>query len=134
MDYGPTSLLPQRQMDGDKMKSAEKDCDNLIRQITRARDKCCRKCGGPYNGAHHIFSRKNSATRFMPEYVWGICDGCHDNFKIPDFNKWLIKSMGQEWYDRGKKLATPPVKLDYEAVRSELRGILNGIKSPKYLL
>lgn len=60
-------------------KGLEKKLDKLWSKIILAKNPVCifPKCGRPAVNAHHIFSRRNKGTRWLPENGAALCAGHH---------------------------------------------------------
>ena len=76
--------------------------DTLWRRAVKTRDQgLCRKCGKLGLEAHHVFSRRHSAIRFMLDNGLSLCPTCHrfahDN---PDsFHSWASLEVGEERFE-----------------------------------
>lgn len=128
-----------------ELKAKKKKHDKWIksRGITRVKvDKLwsekvrsvgrCEYCGKTTNlQAHHIYSRRNEATRFDVNNGVCLCAGCHtmssvfSAHKTPlEFVQWLIKYKGQAYLDDLKVKAHSIEKKNYEYWYEKLKDMV----------
>lgn len=109
--------------------------DNLWKEVIYKNSNYqCEYCGKKKSlNAHHIFSRSNYSTRWLPENGIALCVGCHifGNFsahKSPiEFIEWLKARRGDNWYEELRQRARPFVfNLDElkETIKVRLQGEL----------
>ena len=115
------------------MKAAEKKCDKLLQMVVMARDIFCRGrlCAKPSVAAHHLFGRKNKATRYNPECSWGLCLECHQqaHLKPREFQDLLRAKIGEDRYTHLAFLSSDVVRLrdkDFREIAEQLRKQLEG--------
>ena len=90
--------------------------DNLVSRIVKLRDPFCmlrlKGCTGHTIDPAHCFGRKNMATRWNLECVYGACRSCHSFADThPELKRvYFIKIMGEEKYDKMLKLSNTNAK------------------------
>jgi len=119
----------------DKKKNSDsglnKQLDVLWSKAIHLRDKVCRMCGNPKGQAHHIFTRKNYATRWDLENGILLCFNCHKNIaheKPLDFFEWLQKQSGQDWIDDLRQKSKKIAKFTKEEKQEMIDGLNKFIK------
>lgn len=91
-------------------------------------------CGGALN-AHHIFSSRHAATRFVPENGLSVCYVHHIHYIHHDTTKAavdILRVIGQDRYDRMEALHMQTVHAlanDRRKVFDELCSILKGLQA-----
>jgi hypothetical protein len=93
----------------------------------RARDPICRRCGRrPSSDASHFFERGNSATRYDPENVDGICRICHNFFHGDrrEYTAFKIYQLGLGRFNAMRMRAGSTMKRD-EAIIGLMK-MING--------
>ena len=118
--------------DGIKRKALQKEADDLWAESVKLRDKSrCLRCLKTTNlNAHHIFSRKHKATRYILENGITLCRHCHKFEAHVDtelFRRWLIESkhLSQFQYDTlfGLAYGSRQGKPNLPLIIAELRGL-----------
>lgn len=88
--------------------------DQLFSRFIRERDKrCFFGCGNIASQASHFWGRGNSATRYDPKNVDGVCGGCHmrhEGNKQGTYRELKIKQLGTEGYSLLEKRARSIMK------------------------
>ena len=112
-----------------------KKCDKLLQMVVMARDIFCRGrlCTKPSVAAHHLFGRKNKATRYNPECSWGLCLECHQQAHLNprEFREFVRSKIGQERYIYLEAVSREVVRLrdkDFVEIAERLRKQLEGMK------
>jgi hypothetical protein len=117
------------------IKKLEMECFSLWSACIIARDKTCRYSNSDERlSAHHIRSRTHHSTRFNLQN--GICLSWKVHFlqkANPErFQDMVIEIIGQEEYDRLKKMSLVVVKhtvSDLEQIKFELQAELKRIRN-----
>lgn len=97
--------------------------DVLFSQRIRAYGQCAR-CGTTQRlQCAHIVSRRYLSTRWDDDNAIALCAGCHVYFthRPLEWEEWVVKRFGAEWYEGLKKRALKPAKPDYEAIVERLK-------------
>lgn len=119
-----------------KKKVSIASVDTLWSKLVKekAGNKCeyCGKVDGL--NSHHIFSRSNRSVRWDDENGVSLCVSHHvfGNFsahKSPiEFVEWVKTRRGEEWYKTIRRKAVTPMKVDLEAIKSELKTKLEKVQ------
>jgi hypothetical protein len=128
----------KRNNNGKKKSNKQKltaECFDLWGKCIIARDRTCRSSGDDSRlSAHHIRSRTHHSTRFNLQN--GICLSWKVHFlqkANPErFQDMVIEIIGQEEYDRLKKMSLVVVKhtvSDLEQIKFELQAELKRIRN-----
>ena len=121
-----------------KGKPIKKQLDDLWRDIVKQRagfvceyESCNKKT---YLNSHHIFRKRNMATRWDLDNGLCLCSGHHtlNNFSAhhsPEFTDWIKKYLGEEKYNRIRDKSYTIKKWSI----SELEELLEKFKKELYL-
>jgi len=106
----------------------------IIKQ--RARETCeCKDCSKiTYLNSHHIFGKRNMATRWDLENGICLCSGHHtlntfSAHQSPAFEDWIKEYIGEERYSRIKKKSFTIKKWAIPEMKSLLEEFKKEIKS-----
>jgi len=103
--------------------------DVLWAKSIKERDKVCQKCSksGKYLQAHHIWGRKNRATRWLKDNGILLCSGCHmldlhSAHQDPiEFCEFIEKRLGIVKYNALKELAHQTAKYqNFDEIKKSL--------------
>lgn len=85
-----------------KQKTLIAQCDKLISQYVRMRDKRCVVCGSTQNlQCGHLITRRSQSVRFDLRNCNAQCRGCNllHEYRPERYTQWFINHYGTEVYN-----------------------------------
>ena len=113
----------------------QKECDTLLQEINRIKNKRCLLCSNPCEVGHHFVRKSNSSfLRYDFRNIIPLCNRCHCLYHLREdesFNIRIRDIKGEEWYkgiQRDKNLYHKVNVAMYEEVKARLEGELQALE------
>jgi hypothetical protein len=116
------------------MSDLKKDCDALIQAIAHKKHPWCQMpgCSLPTSAGHHLFPRRNMATRFNPLCLISLCAGHHDYaHRHPVSFKAIVKELIVDEFDALEAMSGMTVQFrdaDYKRIKEALTALAKEVQ------
>jgi hypothetical protein len=116
------------------MNALKHDCDSLIQEIAAKKHPICQMplCGKPMSAGHHLFGRKNQATRFNPQAVLSLCLTHHAYaHSHPVSFRGIVKELLVDDFDALEAMSGMTVQFrdaDYKRIKEALTALAKEVQ------